>query len=179
MLGCGKHTDCPQKQDNKTSMLKIQGFLYPIMCSKKVTEASLTTTRIHEPAPRMAKALLTWGPGGRGAEGVPSENSHWVAHGTVVKNPPAEAGDTRDASSIQGRSPGEGNGNPLHLPGESHGQRSLAGYSLWGGKESDTTETKRRTHLESGYKASTVGSLLVTHCRISPAGGRQVIAIQY
>jgi len=29
-----------------------------------------------------------------------------------------------------GRSPGEGNGNPLQfLPGESHGQRSLAGYS--------------------------------------------------
>ena len=26
------------------------------------------------------------------------------------------------------------------LPGESHGQRSLAGYSPQGGKESDTTE---------------------------------------
>ena len=26
------------------------------------------------------------------------------------------------------------------MPGESHGQRSLAGYSLWGLKESDTTE---------------------------------------
>ena len=26
------------------------------------------------------------------------------------------------------------------LPGESHGQRGLAGYSLWGHKESDTTE---------------------------------------
>ena len=26
------------------------------------------------------------------------------------------------------------------LPGESHGQRSLAGYSPWGHKESDTTE---------------------------------------
>ena len=129
--------------------------------------------------PGWRKLCSTGGREGGGQRGVPSENSHWVAHGTVVKNPPAEAGDTRDASSIQGRSPGEGNGNPLHLPGESHGQRSLAGYSLWGGKESDTTETKRRTHLESGYKASTVGSLLVTHCRISPAGGRQVIAIQY
>ena len=29
---------------------------------------------------------------------------------------------------------------PVFLPGESHGQRSLAGYSLWGRKESDTTE---------------------------------------
>ena len=29
---------------------------------------------------------------------------------------------------------------PVSLHGESHGQRSLAGYSPWGGKESDTTE---------------------------------------
>ena len=28
----------------------------------------------------------------------------------------------------------------IFLPGESHGQRSLAGYSPWGHKESDTTE---------------------------------------
>ena len=28
----------------------------------------------------------------------------------------------------------------VFLPGESHGQRSLAGYSSWGRKESDTTE---------------------------------------
>ena len=50
-----------------------------------------------------------------------------------------------DLSSIPrlGRPPGEGNDNPLQpvfLPGESHGQRSLAGYSPWGCKESDTTE---------------------------------------
>ena len=29
---------------------------------------------------------------------------------------------------------------PVFLPGESHGQRSLAGYSPWGYKESDVTE---------------------------------------
>ena len=29
---------------------------------------------------------------------------------------------------------------PVLSPGESHGQRSLAGYSSWGHKESDTTE---------------------------------------
>ena len=41
-----------------------------------------------------------------------------------------------------GRSPGEGNGNPLQysLSGKSHGRRSLVGYSPWGHKESDTTE---------------------------------------
>ena len=35
----------------------------------------------------------------------------------------------------------------VFLPGESHGQRSLAGYSPWGHKESDTTE--RLTHTFS------------------------------
>ena len=29
---------------------------------------------------------------------------------------------------------------PVFLPGESHGQRSLAGYSLWDHNKSDTTE---------------------------------------
>ena len=28
---------------------------------------------------------------------------------------------------------------PVFLPGKSHGQRSLVGYSPWGGKESDMT----------------------------------------
>ena len=30
--------------------------------------------------------------------------------------------------------------NPVFLPGESHGERSLVGYSPWGRKESDMTE---------------------------------------
>ena len=33
------------------------------------------------------------------------------------------------------------------LPGEFHGQRSLAGYSPWGCKESDTTERLTHTHI--------------------------------
>ena len=56
----------------------------------------------------------------------------------VVNNLPANAGDTRDMGLIpgSGRSAGGGNDNP----GESHGQRSLVGFSPWGWKESDTTE---------------------------------------
>ena len=61
-----------------------------------------------------------------------------------MKNPPANAADARDPGSILGlgRSPGEGKGNPLQYPylKKSHGQRSLAGYSPCGLKESDTTE---------------------------------------
>ena len=49
-----------------------------------------------------------------------------------------------DPSSIPGlrRSPGERNSNPLQYSSleNPHGQRSLAGYSPWGRKESDMTE---------------------------------------
>ena len=38
---------------------------------------------------------------------------------------------------------------PVFLPGESHGQRSLVGYSPWGGKELDMTE--RLTHIPGAY----------------------------
>ena len=34
---------------------------------------------------------------------------------------------------------------PVLLPGECHGQRSLAGYSPWGHEESDTTESHTHT----------------------------------
>ena len=68
-----------------------------------------------------------------------SHSASWEA-----KNPPANAGETRDMSLIPGlgRSRGEGDGNPLQyfLPGKFHGQKNLAGYSPWSCKESDTTE---------------------------------------
>ena len=64
--------------------------------------------------------------------------------------------ETRDAGSILGlgRSPGGRNGNPapVFLSEKSHGQRSLAGYSPWGGKESDMTErlnTHTHTHTHT------------------------------
>ena len=64
------------------------------------------------------------------------------ALGTSGKNLPANAGAIRDTGSITGlgRSPRGGQPTPVFWPGESHGQRSLTGYSPWGCKESDTTE---------------------------------------
>ena len=56
-----------------------------------------------------------------------------------VKNPPANAGDTRDAGVISGSRRSTGEGHSVFLPGKSHGQRRLAGYSLQGHKESDMT----------------------------------------
>ena len=35
---------------------------------------------------------------------------------------------------------------PVFLPGESHAQRSLVGYSPWGHKESDTTGVTAHMH---------------------------------
>ena len=62
----------------------------------------------------------------------------------VVKNPPANVGKAGDVGLIlgSGRSPWRRKWQraPVFLPGESHGQRSLAGYSPWSGKEPDTTE---------------------------------------
>ena len=55
---------------------------------------------------------------------------HCFPGGSVVKDTPANAGDTGSIPG-SGRSPGVGNGNPLQYssPGKSHAQRSLEGYS--------------------------------------------------
>ena len=45
--------------------------------------------------------------------------------------------------------------SPVFLPGKFYGQRSLASYSPWGRKESDTTErlsTHTHTHTHILYK---------------------------
>ena len=70
--------------------------------------------------------------------------------GSHGKESACNAGDLGSMPGL-GRSLGEGNdypiqysffffSNPVFLPGEFHGQRSLAGYSLWGLKELDMTE---------------------------------------
>ena len=53
-------------------------------------------------------------------------------HSSISKEPVCSAGDLGLILGLA-RSPGEGNGNPLQYSClESHGQRSLAGYSPWG-----------------------------------------------
>ena len=62
----------------------------------------------------------------------------------VLKNLATSAGDVREARWIpgSGRSPGRENRQPIlvFLPGEFHGQRSLAGYRPQNRTVSDTTE---------------------------------------
>ena len=67
-----------------------------------------------------------------------------------IKNLPANAGDTRDTGSISvsGRSPGEGNSNPLQdsCLENPMDKRSLVGYSPRGRRDLDTAE---RAHTHS------------------------------
>ena len=75
----------------------------------------------------------------------------------MVKNPPANAGDTGDWSLIpeSRRFPWrrEWQPTPAFLPGEFHGQSSVAGYSSWGHKELDSafTFTLKRKHLPTNF----------------------------
>ena len=69
--------------------------------------------------------------------------------GSVAQNPPASAGRCRKLGFDIWVGTILLNGNPFQsafLPGESHGQRSLAGYNPWGRKESDTTD-QLSTHV--------------------------------
>ena len=62
---------------------------------------------------------------------------------SVVKNPPAMQKTRRAEFDSWVRKilwRGKWQPTPVFLPGEFHGQTSLAGYSPWGCKESDTTE---------------------------------------
>ena len=63
-----------------------------------------------------------------------------------------------DPGSIpeSGRSPGrrEWLSTPIFLPAESHGQRSLVGYSPWGHKELDMTERPTHTNITHSLVAS-------------------------
>ena len=73
--------------------------------------------------------------------------------GSVVKNPPDNAGDTGDQGFIHesGRSPGRGNGNPLQYSclGNSTYKGNLVGYSPWGHKELDMTEYKHNGVIQT------------------------------
>ena len=73
---------------------------------------------------------------------TPLKLNKGVPGGVVVKNPPANAGDTGDTSSWVGKIPWRRKWQPapVFLPGKSHGQRSLVGYHLRGPKQSDTIE---------------------------------------
>ena len=59
----------------------------------------------------------------------------------TVNSPPAIREMQVQSLGWEGPLEGEMQPTPVFLPGESHGQRSLAGCSSWGHKELDTNDT--------------------------------------
>ena len=96
---------------------------------------------------------MSWSLGRGAGQGGGRKYDKGFPAGASVKNLLASAGDLRDVGST----PGSGRvpwrrkwqPTPVFLPGESHGQKSLVGYSPRGRKESDTTKatSHTRTHV--------------------------------
>ena len=78
-----------------------------------------------------------------------------LPHGSGDKESACDVGDLGSIPRL-GSSPGGGHGNPLQYSclENPHGQRSLAGYSPWGHKESNMTKRL------STYTKYTVGEIL-------------------
>ena len=88
--------------------------------------------------------------------------------GSVVKNPPANAGDIGPIPR-SGRSPGEGNGNPLQFSClESH--RGAWQATVTGIAESDMTEHTHKIHTHTHTHTHTLNPFalyqkLTQHCK--------------
>ena len=99
----------------------------------------------------------------------------------MVKNPPANVGDLRDAGWIPGlgRSPGGGyrQSTPVSLPREPHGHRTPAGYGSLGSRGSDMTEVTAcvcacaHTHTSVKLKKQTNKQIVGPHPRVSNSAG--------
>ena len=96
---------------------------------------------------------------------------YWATQAALVvkKNLPANAGNVRDPGSIPGlgRPPGGGHGNPLQFSclENSHGQRSLAGYSPCDHKQSVMTERLSTAYKDKSYSSHMERNLVVSGLR--------------
>jgi len=71
--------------------------------------------------------------------------------GSVVKNPPAKAGDSGSIPALK-RSPGVGNGNPLQYSclGNPMDREAWQATVYWVAKELDTTQHRQQSPREPG-----------------------------
>ena len=87
----------------------------------------------------------------RGGKEVQEGDDIYIPRASLVtldsKESTCNEGDLGSTPEL-GRSLGGGHGNPLQYSclENPHGQRSLAGYSPWGRRESDTTELLSTAH---------------------------------
>ena len=103
-----------------------------------------TSTSVHHTLPCISAIPTLVHPTSFSVECLPATHSHPASQmAQMVKNLLYNMAGLIPGS---GRSPGEGNGYPVFLPGKSHGQRSLVSYNPWGLKESDTNEHVHTYH---------------------------------
>ena len=130
---------------------------------------SLSLFSFHALEKEMAphSSVLAWRIPGTGEPGgLPSLGSHRVGHDwsdlaaaaackmrglpwlLSGKESACSAGDMVSVPWL-GTSPRKENSNPFHyfLPGKSHGQKSLVGYSPWGHNKSDMAERHNNTNV--------------------------------
>ena len=102
--------------------------------------------------------------------------------GAVVKNLPASVGDSRDTILIPvlGKIPWkrQWQPTPVFLPREFHGQRTLACYSPWGCKESDTTEQLTQRNNILGLFSKQTDKMLPTCTVPSSRGTKKISSIE-
>ena len=81
--------------------------------------------------------------------------------GPAVKDPPPPPMQGTQVRSLGQEDPLEERGqpSPVLLPGESHGQRSLEGYSPWGRKELDMSEMTKHVHTEGKERRTLMFSM--------------------
>ena len=93
-------TDKMQKNNNITALSNRKIYKQHMMEGKRICTQEKTVKSFMKKSERILKQ-------DKSGEGLPG--------GTMVKNLPADVRDTRESGSISGsgRSPGEGNGNPL------------------------------------------------------------------
>ena len=87
-------------------------------------------------------------------------------HGTSGKEATCHCGGIRDLGSIPGKTPWRRawQPTPVSLPGESHGQRSLVGYSPWGCTESDMTEVTEHAARTMMFTLWVVRNIFIYVC---------------
>ena len=117
------------------------------------------------PSPAWGEGARGWGVrGGGGAETTPNTRDTQSQDLSYPLVPVSSSVLKKLSNQIQRR---QWHPTPVLLPGESHGRRSLVGYSPWGRQESDTTE-RLHFHFSLSCIGERNGNPLQNSCLENP-----------